>query len=57
LDFKLGDGDGATRPLPRNRGVEELHGDPTVGPRPKDWSLSVVCTMIQDQRVLDQANY
>jgi len=29
---------GATRPLPRDGGVEELHGDPTVGPRPK------VCT-------------
>jgi len=26
-------GGGATRPLPRDRGVEELHGDPTVGPR------------------------
>jgi len=27
------DGGGATRPLPRDGGVEELHGDPTVGPR------------------------
>jgi len=26
-------GAGATRPLPRDEGVEELHGDPTVGPR------------------------
>jgi len=24
---------GVTRPLPRNGDVEELHGDPTVGPR------------------------
>jgi len=30
----LGDG-GATRPLPRDGGIEELHGDPTVGPRPQ----------------------
>jgi len=28
---------GATRPLPRDESVEELHGDPTVGPRPKVW--------------------
>jgi len=27
-------GCGATRPRPRDVGVEELHGDPTVGPRP-----------------------
>jgi len=27
-------GGGATRPLPRDGGVEELYGDPTVGPRP-----------------------
>jgi len=26
-------GGGATRPLPRDGGVEELHGDPTVGPK------------------------
>jgi len=32
-------GGGATRPLPRDRGVEELHGDPTVGPRLKVWTL------------------
>jgi len=25
----------ATQPLPRDGGVEELHGDPTVGPHPK----------------------
>jgi len=30
-------GGGDTRPLPRDKGVEELHGDPTVGPRPKVW--------------------
>jgi len=28
----------ATRPLPRDGGVEEHHGDPTVGPRPKVWT-------------------
>jgi len=28
-------GGGATRPLPRNGSMEELHGDPTVGPAPK----------------------
>jgi len=28
-------GGGATRPLPRDGGVEELHGDPTVGPCPR----------------------
>jgi len=32
-----GDG-GATRPLPGDGGVEELHGDPTVGPGPKVWT-------------------
>jgi len=32
--IKCGDG-GATSPLPRDGGVEELHGDPTIGPRPK----------------------
>jgi len=26
---------GATQSLPMDGGVEELHGDPTVGPRPK----------------------
>jgi len=26
---------GAIRSLPRDEGVEELHGDPTFGPRPK----------------------
>jgi len=31
-------GGGANGLLPRDGGVEELHGDPTVGPRPK------VCT-------------
>jgi len=29
---------GATLPLPRNGRVEELHGDPTVWPRSKDWT-------------------
>jgi len=33
----VGDG-GATRPLPRDGDVEELHGDPTVGPCPKFWT-------------------
>jgi len=31
-------GGGAIRPLPRVEGVEELHGDPTVRPRPKVWT-------------------
>jgi len=30
-----GDGGGATWPLPRDWGVEEFYGDPTVGPGPK----------------------
>jgi len=34
----LASGGGATRPLTRDGGVEELHGDPTVGPRPKVWT-------------------
>jgi len=25
-------------PLPMDRGVEEFHGDSTVGPRPKVWT-------------------
>jgi len=29
------DGDDATRPLPRDKGAEEFHGDPTIGPHPK----------------------
>jgi len=33
------DGGGATRHLPRDGGVEELHGDPTVRPRSKVWSI------------------
>jgi len=37
-DETNGDGGGATRPLPRDGGVEELHGDPTVGPRLKAWT-------------------
>jgi len=31
-------GGGATRSLPRDGGVEKLHGDPTVGPHPKVWT-------------------
>jgi len=31
-------GGGATRHLPRDGGVEELHGNPTVGPRFKVWT-------------------
>jgi len=34
----FGGGSGATRPLLRDGGVEELHGDPTVGPLPKIWT-------------------
>jgi len=36
-------GGGATRPLRRDGGVEELHGDPTVGPRPKVWTRGQKC--------------
>ena len=32
-------GGGTTRPLPRDEGVEELRGDPTVGPHPKVWTI------------------
>jgi len=35
ITFKLKRSGGATRLLPRDEGAEELHGDPTVGPRPK----------------------
>jgi len=37
--FKKGldGGGGATRTLPRDGGVEGLHGNPTVAPRPKFW--------------------
>jgi len=39
LIFSLcGGGGGAIWPLPRDRSVKELHGDPTVGPRPKVWT-------------------
>jgi len=31
-------GGGATRPLPRDGGMEELLGDPAIGPRPKVWT-------------------
>jgi len=31
-------GGGANRLLPRDGDVEELHGDPTVWPRPKVWT-------------------
>jgi len=37
LPYDFGTG-GATRPLPRDGGVDKLHGDPTVGPRPKVWT-------------------
>jgi len=33
-------GGGATQPLPRDGGVEELHGDPTVESRSKVWTRS-----------------
>jgi len=33
-----GGGDGATRPLPRDGSVEELHGNPTVGPYSMVWT-------------------
>jgi len=36
--FSVVGGGGATRTLPRDGGVEKLHGDPTVGPRPKVWA-------------------
>jgi len=36
--FYYGGGGGATRPLLKDGGVEELHGDPTVRPRPKVWT-------------------
>ena len=32
-------GGGTTRPLPKDGGVEELRGDPTVGPHPKIWTI------------------
>jgi len=32
LNLTRGGGGDATRPLPKDEGVEELHGDPTVGP-------------------------
>jgi len=32
-----GDGSGATQPLQRDRGAEELHGDLTVWPHHKVW--------------------
>jgi len=35
LLLEYGDGGGATQALPRDGGVEELHVDLTVGPRPK----------------------
>jgi len=31
-------GGGTTVPLSSDEGVEELHGDPTVGPRLKIWT-------------------
>jgi len=35
--WQFGSG-GATQPLPSDGGVEELHGDPSVGPCPKVWT-------------------
>ena len=32
-------GGGTTRPLPRDGGMEELRGDPTVGPHIKVWTI------------------
>ena len=43
-----GGGDGTTRPLPRDGGVEELRGDPTIGPHSKVW------TTCQEQRERSQ---
>jgi len=36
--FEVKCGGGATRYLPRDGDVEELHVDSTVGPRPKFWT-------------------
>jgi len=38
LTYCKNGGGGATRPLPRDGGVEELYGDPAFGPRPKAWT-------------------
>jgi len=38
LFYSPGGGVVATRPLPRYGGMEELHGDPTIWPRPKVWT-------------------
>jgi len=38
VDSCCGDGGGVTRSLPTDGGVKELHGEPTVGSRPKVWS-------------------
>ena len=32
-------GGGTTRPLPRDRGAEELRGDPADGHNPKVWTI------------------
>jgi len=37
LETFLKDG-GSTRPIPMDGRVEELYGDPTVGPHPKVWT-------------------
>jgi len=40
VEQKDGGGCGdASRSLPRDGGVEELHGDPTVAPCPKVWTI------------------
>jgi len=36
--YIIASGGGAIRPFPKDGGVEELHGDLTVGPRPKVWT-------------------
>jgi len=37
----------STRPLPREWGAEELHGDPTVGPHPMVWLRSDIILMVE----------
>jgi len=44
---------GATRPLPRDGGAEELHGSPTVGPCPKVWSKMEAAPKMARRRCSD----
>jgi len=53
VQLHFGSGGGATRPLPRNGGVEELHGDPSVGPRPKVWTKMEVVPLMASRRGSD----